>query len=701
MTIKVAVVGNPNAGKTSVFNCLTGLNHQVGNYPGVTVDKKIGYTTTESGVTLEIIDLPGTYSLYPTSLDEFIVLDTLIQPSLSYHPDIILYVADISNLERHLLLFSQVKDLGIPIAMAVTMNDVATNEGVICNIHELRKFLEIPIIEVNGRTGEGIHELKKILSNTLSIKTENSFYKIPEKSIGMIKEIQRSFSLNNPYIALLYAHHWERIKHLQTKHKTYLQEITHKYQFSSIKSQVEETINRYSLISTILEKSFQRKSDRLINKTDKADAILTHPFFGMLIFIATLFIIFQMLFAWASYPMDLIEGFFGYLSDLLKENLPNSWYTSLLADGIIAGLGGILVFVPQIALLFLIISMLEEVGYMARAVFLTDKLMRKFGLNGRSMVALLSGVACAIPAILSTRTISNWKERLITIMVTPLISCSARIPVFTLLVAFVVPENQFLWGVFNWQGIVVMIMYLLGAMAALLASLVLHKIVKTQEIDVFVMELPSYRMPHWRNVGITVYEKVKTFVIEAGRVIMVISIILWALSSFGTEKSMQNAEKQANLIAQQKNLTDSEKEILLSSYKLEASYAGTFGKVIEPIIQPLGFDWKIGIALLTSFAAREVFVGTMAVIYSAGSEDNTQPLKDRMRLEINPTTEKPTYSSASALSLLVYYVFAMQCMSTLAVVKRETKSWMWTITQFVYMTTLAYLMSFITFQLFS
>jgi ferrous iron transport protein B len=701
MTIKIAVVGNPNTGKTSVFNCLTGLNHQVGNYPGVTVDKKIGYTTTENGLKLEIIDLPGTYSLYPTSLDEFIVLDTLLQPTLSYYPDTILYVADVSNLERHILLFSQVKDLGIPMVMALTMNDVAHKEGIVCDTSKLSKLLEVPIIEINGRTGVGINELKKALSIKKNIKNENSFYQIPEKEIQMIKDIQILFSLSNSYIGLLYAHHGERIKHLDANQKTKLNDIIKKYQFSSIKSQVEETLKRYSLISSILETSLQKKLDDLDTNTDKADAILTHPIFGVTIFISTLFIIFQVLFAWSSYPMDMIEGFFGYLIGVIKSNLPNYWYTSLLADGIVAGLGGIIVFVPQIALLFLIISMLEEVGYMARAVFLTDKIMRKFGLNGRSMVALLSGVACAIPAILSTRTISNWKERLITIMVTPLMSCSARIPVFTLLAAFVVPDNQYLWGVFNLQGIVVMIMYLLGALSALLAALVLHKIVKTHEMNVFIMELPSYRMPHWRNVGINVYEKVKTFAFEAGKVIMVISIILWGLSSYGTEESMQNAEKQANLIAEQKNLSDSEKEVLLSSYKLEASYAGSFGKVIEPIIQPLGFDWKIGIALLTSFAAREVFVGTMAVIYSAGSEENTQPLMDRMRAEINPTTSQPTYSTASALSLLVYYVFAMQCMSTLAVVKRETKSWGWTITQFVYMTVLAYLMSFITFQIFS
>ncbi|GAB4454749.1 MAG: ferrous iron transport protein B [Bacteroidia bacterium] len=698
MNLKIAVVGNPNAGKTSVFNCLTGLNHHVGNYPGVTVDKKIGFAT-EGNVKLEIIDLPGIYSLYPTSLDEYIVLETLTQPSLSYYPDIILYVADVSNLERHLLLFSQVSDLGIPIVLALTMNDIAFREGIVCNTQLLSKLLHTPVIEVNGRTGSGVNDLKKLLCKLDVNNVRPKFYPIKNKE--MILEIQDSLSINNPYTALIYAHHWEELKHLQPSQKNVIKEINEKYQFSSIKAQVEETINRYSLISNILKKSLQIKSSDNYSITDRADDILTHPILGMVIFLATLFIVFQALFAWASYPMDLIEGLFGYLSEIVKNNLANSWYTSLLADGIIAGLGGILVFIPQIALLFLIISILEEVGYMARAVFLTDKIMRKFGLNGRSMVALLSGVACAIPAILSTRTISNWKERLITIMVTPLMSCSARIPVFTLLAAFVVPENQYLWGVFNLQGIVVMIMYLLGAVSALLAAFVLSKIVKTQEMSIFVMELPPYRMPHWRNVGINVFEKVKSFVLEAGKVIMVISVVLWVLSSYGDNESMQNAEKQAILVAQQKNLSNIETEALLSSYRLEASYAGSFGKIIEPIIEPIGFDWKIGISLLTSFAAREVFVGTMAVIYSAGNEDDTQPLIDRMRKEINPTTGNPTYSMASALSLLVYYVFAMQCMSTLAVVKRETKSWTWTLIQFIYMTLLAYLMSFVTFQIFS
>ncbi|MCS6833779.1 MAG: ferrous iron transport protein B, partial [Flammeovirgaceae bacterium] len=482
--------------------------------------------------------------------------------------------------------------------------------------------------------------------------------------------------------------------------KKHIQHLKQKYAFNSVKAQVEETMQRYAVIEKVLEKVVKRYKTGHSSLTDKADSLLTHPFYGMLIFLTTLFFMFQALFAWAEYPMNRIEEAFAWLSEQVKAQLPTAWYTDLLSDGIIAGLGGIFVFVPQIALLFLFVSVLEEVGYMARAVFLTDKIMRKFGLNGRSVVALLSGMACAIPAILSTRTIPTWKERLITIMVTPLMSCSARIPVFTLLAAFVVSNEEKIWGIFNLQGIIIMAMYLAGASAALLAAFVMKKIVRTQETHLFVMELPPYRMPHWRNVVITVYEKVKTFVVEAGKVILIISVVLWGLSSFGPEKAMQEAEQNAQQLAHQQHLNEEQTQRLIASQKLEASYAGMMGKFIEPVIRPLGFDWKIGIALLTSFAAREVFVGTMSVIYSAGSEDDVQPLLERMRLEIHPHEGKPVYTTATALSLLVYYVFAMQCMSTIAVVKRETKRWRWAFIQFAYMTLLAYLMSFLTFQLF-
>jgi ferrous iron transport protein B len=419
---------------------------------------------------------------------------------------------------------------------------------------------------------------------------------------------------------------------------------------------------------------------------------------GYLIFFAVLFLIFQSIFAWAQIPMDFIDQSFTLLSNMVDENLPDGPLFDLISQGVIPGIGGIIIFVPQIAILFACISILEESGYMARVVFLMDKIMRKFGLSGKSVVPLISGLACAIPAIMATRTIDNWKERLITIFVTPFMSCSARLPVFTILVALIIPENK-IFGFFNFQGLVLMGLYILGFLAALLSAMALKLLIKTRERSYLIMELPTYRRPRWANVGYTILEKTKAFVFEAGKIILAISIILWVLASYGPGLNMNEARLRVQTEVASENLTEDQIQDRVAAYKLEHSYAGIIGKSIEPIIKPLGYDWKIGIALITSFAAREVFVGTVATIYSLGSSEDQVTIKTRLKSEINPETGGPRYTPAVGLSLLVFYTLAMQCMSTLAIVKRETKGWKWPALQLAYMTALAYLSAFLVYQI--
>lgn len=698
----IVLAGNPNAGKSSLFNQLTGLKQKVGNYPGVTIDKKIGYCQLEEAGKVKITDLPGTYSFYPNSIDERIALQTLLVSSENERPDVVVYVADATQMERHLLLFSQIADLGLPLILAVNMLDIAKNEGINCDLEILRKELGVQVVGINGRTGDGVDKIKSILNSNEITAIKKPFIQVKEltqQPIEIVKELVNA-DLSD-YAALLTAHHYEWLPNISADEKTRLQTELQKPVFNTIKLQVDETMLRYDTIVSIERKVIKKVSEEdTLTFTDKLDKVLTHPVLGVGIFMAILFLIFQAIFAWASYPMDLIDAGFAELVGFLKTTLPEHLLTDLLTEGVIAGLGGIVIFVPQIAILFCLIAILEDVGYMSRAVFLSDNVMRRFGLNGRSIVSLISGVACAIPAIMATRTISNWKERMITIFVTPLMSCSARIPVFTVLIAFVVPQES-VGGIFNLQGIAMTGLYLLGAFAALLSAWVMKKILKQRETSVFMMELPSYKMPHWKNIFFTVWSKVKVFVFEAGKVIIVISIILWFMASYGPGNGIEEASEITNTELLSKNLSEEEKENIISAQKLEASYAGKLGKAIEPVIAPLGFDWKIGIALITSFAAREVFVGTMATIYSIGESDEPEPLIQKLRSVKNPMTGEPVYTFATSLSLLFFYLFAMQCMSTVAVVYRETKGWKWPIAQLVYMSGLAYLVSLITYQLLS
>lgn len=697
-TASIALLGNPNCGKSSLFNQLTGLNQKIGNFPGVTVDKKYGDLQLKSGQVATLIDFPGAYSFFPTSMDERIVVQTLLDQDARDYPDAILYVADITKLEKHLFFFSQLKDLGIPIALVLNMFDVAEKEGIQLDDQQLSAALGVPIILVSSRTGLGLDKIRPLLEHLLTLKQHPaSDYQLSEEEQQLSGEIRNVVSSLNDYRALLLAHHYEWLPFLSADQRKQSQEIVNKHGFTSLKAQVEETMTRFDHFSPQLRRYLTQQQQDDTSISHRLDRVLTHRVFGPIIFFLIMLLVFQAIYAWASYPMDAIDWLFASMGDGINFLLGEGWLSSLLVDGLLAGLGGIVIFVPQIAILFFLISLLEEVGYMARAAFMFDRLMQVFGLNGRSIVALISGGACAIPAVMSTRTISNWKERLITILVTPFISCSARIPVYTVLIGFAVPAAT-VGGLFNLQGLAFMGLYLLGIIAALLAALVFKLILKTREHSFLMLEIPEYRMPVMRNVWINVWEKVKTFVLEAGKVILAISVILWLLASFAPPGQMEAAEAAALVEAEQQALDETATENLIAAKQIETSFAGRLGKTIEPVIRPLGFDWKIGIALITSFAAREVFVGTMATIYSIGSESDENSVRARMATEINPATGQPVYNRATSWSLLLFYVFAMMCMSTLAVVKRETKSWKWPIIQFVFMTALAYLSSLAVYQ---
>ncbi len=700
--ITVALLGNPNSGKSSIFNRLTGLRQKVGNFPGVTVEKKSGTLVLDNGQVINLIDFPGAYSFYPNSQDERIVVQTLASPLAENYPDAILYVADVTKLEKHLLLFSQLRDLNLPLVLVLNMSDVAEREGQILDTQQLAARFKVPVVLLSGRTGSGFQALKLAIAQ-IKLGVNASEHKgrrlnaVEKKVSQRIREI---FPELNPYQAVLLAHHQGWLSYLTEEQRAAIQKINSEEGFKSLNFQVEETMERYDICTPIVQQVLKSRASEKQTLTTRLDAVLTHRVAGPIIFFLVMLLVFQAIYAWASYPMEGIEWLFGQAESGLKALLPAGWFTNLLTEGVLAGLGGIVVFVPQIAILFFLISLLEEVGYMARAAFIFDRVMQAFGLNGRSIVALISGGACAIPAIMTTRTISNWKERLITILVTPFISCSARIPVYTVLIGFVVSERT-IGGIFNLQGLAFMGLYLLGIAAALLAALVFKWILKTREHSFLMLELPEYQLPVMRNVGITVWEKVKAFVLEAGKVILIISVVLWALASYGPPGKMDAAAQDAVARAQQEQLDETTTENLIAAKKIEASYAGYLGKAIEPAIAPLGFDWKIGIALITSFAAREVFVGTMATIYSIGSDDDEYSVRNRMAKERNPDTGELVYTRATSFSLLIFYVFAMMCMSTLAVVKRETNSWKWPIIQFLFMTGLAYFSSLLVYQLMS
>lgn len=699
-SLTIALIGNPNAGKSSLFNQLTGLRQKTGNFPGVTVDKKSGTWPIDTQTTATVVDLPGVYSIYPKSLDEQLVTDILANPVHPDYPDVAVVVVDASNLHRNLLLFTQVADLGVPTVLALNMLDVAKSQGKEVNSVRLAMRLGVPVVRINARTGEGIDQIKKAVLGQLENPTlpGKLFFDPADEVADLIADTRTQYALQNNYLALQYIIQHDGFSFLNRVQQLALDAIIDRYEFNETAFQANETITRYKRIATIVAESVT--DHRPIGEptwSQKLDRVLLHPVWGYAIFAFILLLIFQAIFAWAQPFMDAIDSGVAWLSGQLKESLPAGPLTDLLTDGILAGIGGILVFIPQIAFLFLLVALLEESGYMSRVMVIMDRIMRKFGLNGRSVVPLISGVACAVPAIMATRSIGTRRDRLITILVTPLMSCSARLPIYTILIALVVP-NQRVLGVFNLQGLALMFLYLMGLISALLAAYVLKLVLRTKERGFFIMELPTFKLPRWNHVGLSVWESVRAFVWEAGRVILAISIVLWVLASYGPGNAMQEAETRVK--QELANAPADELQNKLASERLEASYAGHFGHLIEPAIRPLGYDWKIGIALLSSFAAREVFVGTMATIYSIGDggDEAGVTVRERLRQERNPLTGGPMYTPALAWSLLVFYVFAMMCMSTLAATQRETKSWTWPAVQLAYMMILAYVAAFVTYQ---
>ena len=701
--LHIALVGNPNSGKSSLFNSLTGLHQNVGNFPGVTVDKKTGLSIISDKISAKITDLPGTYSLYPKRHDEWVSYKVLLDEDLDVKADIIVLIVDASNLKRNLLFCSQIIDLKRPVVVALTMMDIAKKNNIQVDIPGLERELGILVIPVNPRKNKGISLLKKAIE-----QTAGSIHKIPERDFinsmslapEAIKRVQHIFPGISSYRAIHYLINHENLS-LELPVQEAIEKIENETGFSSSKTQAGEILQRYGKIKTIMQQTVV-EADPLQKAlfTQRLDDILLHRTWGYVILFAVLFLLFQSIFVIAQFPMNAIEWSFGKLGGWLGHLLPESWFSNLLINGVLAGLSGILVFVPQIMILFGLITLLEDSGYMARISFLTDRVMRKAGLNGKSVMPMISGLACAVPAIMSARNIENKKERLLTIMCTPLMSCSARLPVYTILIALVIPGRLIL-GFISLQGVVMMLLYLLGTAMAFLSAYVMKWFIRSKERSFFILELPIYREPRWKNILLTMIEKAKVFVFQAGKVIMLISLLLWVLSSYGPKRNMKMvSEKYASLELQQPSKIK-ELNKLKRTELLENSYAGILGKSIEPLISPLGYDWKIGIALITSFAAREVFVGTMATLYSVGEDrdENNATLRQKMAAATRRDGTK-VYNLATGLSLLIFYMAAMQCMSTLAVVKRETRSWKWPAIQLGYMTGLAYVMSFVVYNLF-
>ncbi|MDI5894218.1 ferrous iron transport protein B [Flavobacterium sp. LB2P84] len=692
--INVALIGNPNTGKTSVFNQLTGLNQQVGNYPGITVEKKIGFCKLPNNAKANILDLPGTYSLNASSIDENVVIELLLNKNDKLYPDVALVVTDVENLKRNLLLFTQIKDLEIPTILVINMADRMKFKGITLDIPYLEEHLKTKIALISSRKGFGIDELKKLI---VSYKTISSEPCLNASSIDpeYFNTLRKTFP--NQLLYKLWLVITQDVNFLNLDRNEIRSSFTKSH--SDLKRlQQKETIKRYQFINDVLKEGL--KIDTTIAKDfrSKLDRVLTHKVWGYVIFFLILFVIFQSIFEWSKIPMDFIDASFASLSTLAAEELPAGVLTNLISQGIIPGIGGILIFIPQIAFLFMFISILEESGYMSRVVFLMDKIMRKFGLSGKSVVPLISGTACAIPAIMATRNIENWKERLITILVTPFTTCSARLPVYAIIIALVIPDNR-VFGFLNMQGMTLMLLYLLGFGMAIFSAYILNKILKIKGKTYFVVEMPNYKLPLFKNVGINVIEKTKAFIFGAGKIILAISIVLWFLASYGPGEKFNNAETIVTENTKQNPLSETDFENAVASQKLENSYIGLMGKTIEPAISPLGYDWKIGIAIISSFAAREVFVGTLATIYSVGGSDNETTIKNKMAAEINPVTGEKIFNFASGISLLLFYAFAMQCASTLAVTKKETNSWKWPAGQLIFMSGFAYVVALLAYQI--
>ena len=698
--IKVALIGNPNVGKTSIFNLLTGMNQHVGNYPGVTVDKKVGFCKLSQIINARIYDLPGTYSTNPNSMDEKVAVSCLLDRDDIDFPDVVVVVADVENLKQNLYLFTQIKDFGIPTILAINMADRMKPRGITIDIPALEAALHTRIALVSTRQKTGIEELKELIINykKLSLETLVDIARIDPPFFSSLKEKFPNEELGKLWMVI--SHNFEVVGALR---KVEIQKENIKTEAEIKRMQQRETILRYQVINNALKDTYKVTA---VGTRAFLDKILLHKVWGYVIFMAILLLIFQVIFYVSEYPKGWIESALGWVGEWLSGILPEGSLTSLLVDGVIPGLTAVVSFVPQIALLFFFISLLEESGYMSRVVFLMDRIMRPFGLNGKGTIPLISGAACAIPAVMATRTIESWRERLIAILVTPFITCSARLPIYLIIIKLVIPQGNYFF--FDNQAVALFALYMLGVFMAIFSAwllskfLVLKHTIKTH----FIIEMPTYKVPLARNVLLTVYEKSKAFVVNAGKIIFFITVLIWFLQTHGLSEKYRNAETHTEQMAAQYGWDEEQKEHYLLSYRTENSLLGNMGKFVEPVFRPLGYDWKISIAVLGSFAARETFVSTLATIYSLGEVDveegeaEQRTVITRLQEEMRPDGT-PMFNLATGVSILLFFASAMQCISTFAIVRKETNSWKWAIIQWLFMTGFAYLSAFAAYQILS
>ena len=698
--IKVALIGNPNVGKSSIFNLLTGMNQHVGNYPGVTVDKKVGFCKLSQTINARIYDLPGTYSTNPNSMDEKVAISCLLDKDDIDFPDVVVLVADVENLKQNLYLYTQIKDFGIPMILAINMADRMEPRGITIDIPALEAALHTRIALVSTRQKTGIEELKELIINYKKLPLEKviDINRIDPTYFKTLKEKFPNEELGKLWMVI--SQNFEVIGALR---KVEIQKEHIKTEAEIKKMQQRETILRYQAINHALKDTYKVTA---VGTRALLDKILLHKVWGYVIFMAILLLIFQMIFYVSEYPKGWIESALGWVGTWIGNVLPEGSLTSLLVDGVIPGLTAVVSFVPQIALLFFFISLLEESGYMSRVVFLMDRIMRPFGLNGKGTIPLISGAACAIPAVMATRTIESWRERLIAILVTPFITCSARLPIYLIMIKLVIPEGNYFF--FNNQAVALFLLYMFGVFMAIFSAWLLSKflVLKNAFQTHFIVEMPTYKVPLARNVLLTVYDKSKAFVLSAGKIIFFMTVLIWFLQTHGLSEKYRNAEVHTEQLASQYGWDEDEKEHYLLSYRTENSLLGNMGKFVEPVFRPLGYDWKISIAVLGSFAARETFVSTLATIYSLGEVDveegeaEQRTVVARLQQEMRPDGT-PVFNLATGVSILLFFASAMQCISTFAIVRKETNSWKWAILQWVFMTSFAYLSAFAAYQLLS
>lgn len=687
--VKIALAGNPNVGKSTLFNKLTGLRQKSGNYPGITVEKKTG-SFSEGPHKYRVVDLPGAYGIHPSSLDEQVVYDVLADKANPDHPDLAVVIGDPANLKRAVFLYQQIRDMGIPAIFVVNMIDEAERAGLSIDVRKLEQVLATKVILTDARSGKGIDDLKAALSFTPGSCTPS--FRIPQAYHEAIQQVKDRTGVADDYSAWLSL---SQKPAAHTAHASTIEAIRNEYGLHPHRLQIQETMARHAKLDSALIGAVKDPAKKREHFTERLDRLMIHAVWGYVIFFALLLLIFQSIYTWSGPLMDAIENGFARLASNTANWLPDGPINGLLTDGIITGIGGIVIFIPQIAILFVFIALMEESGYMSRVVYLMDRWLKPFGLSGKSAVPLMSGAACAIPAVMSARTIENDKERLITILVTPFMTCSARLPIYIIIIGLVIPQERILG--LDLQGLVLFGMYVLGVLAALGSAWLLKFRLKSNYKSFLILEMPTYRFPVVRNVALHVWEKTMGFVWGAGKIILAISVILWVLGSFGVGERFTQAEQFVQL--ENPGILADNLENEVQAQRLEYSFLGALGRFIEPVIQPLGYDWKMGIGLIASFAAREVFVSTMATVYSLGGTDDELTIRQRMASEINPHTGAPAYSLASGISLLLFYAFAMQCMSTIAIVRKETNSWKWTIAQLAFMTGFAYLAALVAYQL--